>query len=346
MKRFVLIDGNAIVHRAFHAMPGFTMSTGKPVGAVYGFTSMLIRAIQDLKPDYLAVAFDRAEPTFRKQLYVGYQAQREGQMDEALIPQFADVQRVLEAFNVPIFSVAGYEADDVIGTIAARVNGGKSTDYSPPTTVDRSLNAVDSKTVRSQKSVDPVEVIIVSGDRDLLQLVTPYVKEYMPIKGRTDTKLYGEADVQEKYGLKPKQIIDLKALMGDASDNYPGVKGIGPKGAAVLLQKYQTLEGIYEHLADIAERTQLALATDAEQAALAKKLATIITDVPLQFNIEDCCYKIKDVDGAVETLKSFEFKTLPNRLLELVGRPIEEAKKEKSTLKIVKKKEDGQMGLL
>lgn len=321
MKQFVLIDGNAIVHRAFHAMPFFTMSTGEPVGAVYGFVSMLIRALSDLQPEYVAVAFDRAEPTFRKQLYVGYQAQREGQMDESLIPQFAHVQRVLEAFSIPIFSVAGYEADDVIGTIAKRaVAEGKG---------DR-------------------EVIIVSGDRDLLQLVTPYVKVYMPIKGMTETKLYGEKDVQEKYGLSPKQIIDLKALMGDASDNYPGVSGIGPKIATTLLQKYETLEGVYEHLDEISERQRLALAADAEAAALAKKLATIVTDVPLQFKTEECVYNVKDVDKAVETLKSYEFKTVTNRFLELVGRkPEEEVKKEKSKLVIVKpKKNADQMDLL
>ncbi len=316
MNRFVLIDGNAILHRAYHAIPKFTTSKGAPVGAVFGFVSMLIKIIADLKPGYIAVTFDRPKPTFRQELFVGYQAGRPA-MEEALVPQIADVHKVVEAFDIPIFEVDGYEADDVIGTIAYQ-------------------------TQNSKLKTQNLEVIIVSGDRDLLQLVNSHVKVYMPVKGLSEAKMYGSLEVQEKYGLDPSQVIDMKALTGDASDNYPGVAGIGPKTASELLKKYQTLENIYKHLSDLPEKQAKALAEGAESAGLAKKLAAIVCNVPIHLKLEECRFEIKDKEKAVKAMQGFELKTLTNRFLELLeGKPADIPKQTKSTLKIsTKKKED------
>jgi len=331
MNRFILIDGNAILHRAYHAMPPFTTSKGKPVGAVYGFTSMLFRVIGDLKPKYIAVTFDRPKPTFRQELYAGYQQGRPAMEDELAI-QVEGVHTVVEALDIPIFEVDGYEADDCIGTLAYQAIRGQRLEPS---------NSKKEKTSLSALVTNNLEVVIVSGDRDLLQLVNGHVKVYMPIKGLTEAKMYGEAEVREKYGLEPSQVIDMKALMGDASDQYPGVRGIGPKTASTLLQKYETLENLYKHLGELSERVGKALAEGTESAGLGKNLATIVTDVPIKLELKKCEFKIKDSKKAIETLETFEFKTLPNRLRELLGeKPVEPVAKTKSTLKIARKKEE------
>lgn len=303
MEKFVLIDGNAILHRAYHALPPFTHD-GKPVGAVFGFTSMLLKVISDLKPTYIVVAFDRPKPTFRQELFVGYQAGRPA-MEDDLVSQVEGVHDIVAALDIPIFEVDGYEADDLIGTLAAQTAKLK---------------------VKSEK----LEVIIVSGDRDLLQLVNTYVKMYAPIKGLTETKMYDGAAVIEKYGITPAQIVDMKALTGDASDQYPGVRGIGPKTASTLLQKYETLENLYKNLGELPEKVRTALTDGAEQATLAKKLATIITDVPIKLKLEACRFHVKDKEKAIETFRSFGFRTLTDRLILLLeGKPIDVAPKVK-----------------
>lgn len=311
MQKLVLIDGNAIIHRAFHALPPLNSSDGKPTNAVYGFFSMLIKVIGDLKPEYLVVCFDRKAPTFRKQLYVGYQATRPSMSDD-LIPQIEMIHKALDEAKISHFGIDGYEADDLIGTISRR--------------------AVESD----------LDVIILSGDRDLLQLVGKHVLMLAPIVGITNMTLFDEAKVKEKYGLEPIQIIDYKSLVGDNSDNYPGVSGIGPKTAATLLQKYQTLEGIYEHLAEISPQLQAKLANDAEQAALAKKLATILLDAPLQFKKED--YRLENIDfsSLASVFEKLNFNSLLKRLADLgkVAQAKEEMRKKEA------KKDEGQMSLL
>lgn len=322
--RLVLIDGNAILHRAYHAIPKFTTSKGAPVGAVFGFVSMLLKILTDLRPTYIAVTFDRPKPTFRQELFVGYQAGRPA-MDDALVPQVADVHKVVEALDIPIFEVDGYEADDVIGTLAVQAIRGEKLE----------LSKKSKKTQFSALSSNQLEVVIVSGDRDLLQLVNSHVKVYMPVKGLSEAKMYGSEEVREKYGLDPAQVIDMKALMGDASDNYPGVAGIGPKTASELLKKYQTLENIYKHLADLPERQAKTLAEGAEAAGLAKKLAAIVTDVPIHLKIEDCRFHVKDKEKAVATFRSFEFKSLTNRLIDMFDNNPKLEKKEPSQLSFV-----------
>lgn len=294
MKKLVLIDGNAIMHRAYHALPGFTSKSGKPTGAIFGFTSMLLKIIQDLAPTHIICAFDRPEPTFRQQLYVEYQAHRP-RMDGELAEQLEGIHTLVEAFGIPIFEVDGYEADDVIGTLA--------------------YQAVKNK---------DAEVVIVTGDRDMLQLVNSHVRVYAPIKGLSEAKMFDENAVIEKYGIKSSQFIDLKSLMGDSSDNYKGVPGIGPKTASELIQKFNTLENIYKNLGEVTEKQRKYLSEGAESAALAKQLATIHTDVPIHLDWKKSTFDITNIDTVVETLRVFDFTTLTNRFLVIMGKtPLE-----------------------
>lgn len=296
MSKLILIDGNAILHRAYHALPpNLTTKSGQPINAVYGFVSMLLRVIQDLRPTHIAVAFDTAKPTFRHAEYVGYQAHRP-RTDSELSSQFEICYKVLEAMNIPIYKMERFEADDVLGTISFQVKG-----------------------------VD--EVVIVTGDRDILQLANDSrnIQIYMPVRGLTDAKLYGEKETVERLGVSPSQIIDYKSLVGDPSDNYPGVTGIGPKTAINLIEKYKDVDNIYKHLLEIPERTSKKLAQGIEQAGMSRKLATIVKDVPITFKIEDAGKW--DIDSE-KTLKAFEeigFRTLTKRVKE-VGEQIDKEK--------------------
>lgn len=284
MNKLVLVDGNAIVHRAYHALPPLNRSDGQLTNAVYGFFSMVLKIVSDLAPTHLIVCFDRPAPTFRKQLYVGYQATRP-KMEDELSNQFKIIHGVLEKINVKIFELDGFEADDLIGTI--------------------------SKQAISDQNFD--QVIVLTGDRDMLQLVNHKVYILAPIVGVTKMILFDEEKVKEKYGLEPHQFIDYKALVGDASDNYPGVSGIGPKGAADLLNKYHTLEGIYANIGEISPKLSEKLATDAEQAALAKKLATIELEAPITFKPEECEMSNLDRKSLLSEFQRLSFNSLINR---------------------------------
>lgn len=308
MKKLVLIDGNAIIHRAFHALPPLNNNDGLPTNAVYGFFMMVLKIVADLQPEYLVVCFDKAAPTFRKQLYVGYQATRP-KMSDDLSPQFEVIHKALDKARIKHFEVDGYEADDLIGTIS-----------------------------KEAKAKD-LQTIIVSGDRDLLQLVNSRVLMLAPIIGMTKMTMFDEIKVREKYGLEPWQIVDYKALVGDASDNYPGVGGIGPKTASTLLNKYRTLEGIYEHLGELSPQIQLKMATDAEQAALAKKLATIVLDAPVKFEEQEAETSKIDNQALKKVFEALNFKSLLGKVSK---EPIVKVKVEIKT----KKKTDEQMSLL
>lgn len=287
------------------------------VNAVYGFFSMFLKIIQEVKPDCVAVCFDRPKPTFRKTLYIGYQAHRP-KMDSELVPQIDIVHKILKAAGIPIFEVDGYEADDLIGTLSVQA-------------LERIKN--------SEK-----EVIIVSGDRDMLQLVNSHVKVLAPITGITSMILYDEEKVVEKYGIKSKQIIDYKALVGDASDNYPGVSGIGPKTAMELLKKYETLENLYQKLQELPPKIVEKLSIDAEQAALAKKLATIVIDSPINLDIKKCSISNFDIEKLAIEFGKLGFKSLIKRL-ENSKKMNKKEKIEKSPEK-TQDKEGKQLGLL
>jgi len=355
MNRLVLIDGHAILHRAYHALPPLTTAKGQLINAAFGFTSMLLRVISDLKPTHLAVAFDRPKPTFRKKLFVNYQAQRPKMADE-LSSQIETVHKVLNEMQIPIFELDGYEADDLLGTIAQQVKSSTPIRSGSKLKVSRLsgiYDAVNTHRLRrladggsqtaSGQSGKIEEVVIVTGDRDILQLIDNKVKVYMPVKGLSESKLYGEKEVEEKFGVKPTQIVDYKALTGDPSDNYLGVAGVGPKTASLLLQRFETLEQIYKHIKDIdSEKVRKALEVNIESANLAKQLATIVTNVPIRVDLEKCKLGNLDRPNVHSLFEEMEFRTLIPRLGK--GAKVQRSKdtkyKEHRTKNIEQKKQD------
>jgi len=286
----VLFDGHALIHRAFHALPRLSASkTGEPTGAVYGFVLMLLKVLQDHRPTHLAIAFDRPTPTFRHQEFEEYKAQRPKAPDE-LVRQIGRVRDVVKAFNIPVFEMDGYEADDILGTISRQATAGG------------------------------LDTIIVTGDNDELQLASERVKVLLPQRGFVESSLVDGAAVAEKYGIKPVQIPDLKGLKGDPSDNIPGVTGIGEKTAARLIQQFGGVEGIYEHLDEVTpEKLREVLRAQEPQARQSKRLATIVTDVPIDFNLESCRAVTYDRDAVVQLFRELEFFKVLNRLPTFAG---------------------------
>lgn len=284
MDRIVLIDGNALMHRAYHAIPPLTTSNGELINAVYGFTSMLLKIFQDLRPEYAACAFDLKAPTFRNLEFTGYKAKRP-KMDEKLVSQIDRIHEVVATLNIPIFEIEGFEADDVIATLA------------------------------TQAEEEKIEAVIVTGDRDALQLIDANIKVYCPLKGLSNPILYDENRVLEKYGLKPNQIADFKALAGDASDNYPGIAGIGPKTATDLLQRFGTLDKIYEHIGEISnEKIKTKLVENVDFAYKCQKLARAARDVPLTLTLSKCRLKDYDLAKVSKLFAELEFRSLIKKL--------------------------------
>jgi DNA polymerase-1 len=286
---FMLVDGSALVHRAYHSMPPFTTSAGVPTGAISGFFSMFLKLVQQLKPFHIVIAFDRPKPTFRQQMFVGYQSQRP-KMESDLSDQFGAIIDILNKAKIMQLGVDGFEADDIIGTLSERANKEGMFTY------------------------------IVTGDRDMLQLVDHDTLVLMPIKGISEVKIHDDESVLTKYGVEPRQFVDLKALTGDASDNYPGDPGIGPKTAATLITAYDNFSNIYKHLDDIALKNKNVaqkLIDGAEMGEMSYKLATILTDVPLNCDFADCETTKIDVEAFKAALEEFEFKTLPKRVEEV-----------------------------
>mgnify|MGYP001590951255 CR=1 FL=1 len=320
MNKLVLVDGNAILHRAFHALPLLTTKRGEPINAVYGLISMLLRVITDLKPTHIAVCFDTPEPTFRNKVFKEYQAQRPPTADE-LSGQFEKARKVVEAFEIPIYSKAGYEADDVIGTIAQQAM--QDTGILRYKDIKGKNRKAHSIQISQYPSID--EVIIVTGDKDQLQLINDKVKLYMPIAGLSSAKLYGEKETVERLGVFPSQVDDYKALVGDPSDNYPGVPGIGPKTAINLLGKFRNFENIYKNLDQIPESTANKLKAGEKSGRLSKKLATIVRNVPIEIDFEKM--DDWDVDGkkVLDLFGEFGFKTLTERVKK-IGKEIDEEK--------------------
>jgi DNA polymerase-1 len=306
--RLLLIDGSAIMHRAYHALPSLTDRQGKPIGAVYGFTRMLLKAVQDLRPQYVVVALDRKEPTFRKAIFIGYQAHRPP-MEEELGDQFTRVRELLDQLQVPVFDQAGFEADDIIGTITSYI-----THHTPHN--KKSNKSSKTKTVPSSMFHDtcPDEVIILTGDKDLMQLVTDRVKIYLPIKGVSETELVGPQEVKHKLGISPDQVVDYKALVGDPSDNYPGVYGVGPKTAVQLLNQYHTFENIYRHLDDLKGNLKDKLVAGREGGELSRQLAQINTEVQINYQITPAPI-FTQPDKLSTTLANFGFKTMAQQVL-------------------------------
>ena len=310
MSILVLIDGNAILHRAYHALPPLIAKDGKPINAVYGLISMLLGLIQTLRPTHIAFCFDRKEPTFRKKAFVSYQAQRPA-MDDDLSSQFEKARKVIRAMNIPVYSKAGFEADDVTGTLAFQ-----STNNLKHITNNKS-------SVISHKLID--EVVIVTGDRDILQLVDERIKVYLPIKGVSEGKVYDKNDVFLKMGCTPPQIVDYKALVGDPSDNYPGVPGIGPKTATALLAKYGSFENIYKQLSEISPSTRKKLEDGRKSGEMSYHLAKIVTNVDVDVDLSTAEKWKVDGDEVLKTFSEFGFKTLTGRVKK-VGKELETEK--------------------
>lgn len=289
----MLVDGHALIYRSFFAFPAqLTTKTGQMVNAVYGFSRILLTAIRDIEPTHLAVAFDHPKPTKRHKEYADYKIHRP-KMPEDLRPQIAMVKQVVEALNIPQFEIEGYEADDLIGTINKQVEE-----------LDRQLLT-----------------IIVTGDKDLFQLVDNDTHVYLPGrgKGNIDTE-YDEAGVKEKMGVGPNRVPDLKGLMGDSSDNIPGVRGVGPKTAVGLIQRFGSLEEVYDALEKgiqdplLTARLIEKLKTDHDMAYASKQLATIMKDAPIDFKIDDCAVTHYDKEKIVALFQELDFKSLINLL--------------------------------
>jgi len=281
----LLFDGNALVHRAFHALPPLTQpKTGELVNAVYGFASTLLKVFADFKPTHWAVAFDRPTPTFRHEMFEEYKAQRPATPEE-LKSQIKKVHQLVKSFHIPVFEIDGFEADDVLGTLS------------------------------KQADEQGVETIIVTGDNDMLQAVLPRVKALAPRRTFTDTVLYDEEAVEQKYGIKPEQLADLKALAGDVSDNIPGLPGVGEKTATKLLQQYGSLQGIYDHIEDITpSKLQNTLREYRTQAFQSKELSTIVKDVPLKLDLKTCQVSHYDRNEVARLFQELEFSHLLPRL--------------------------------
>ncbi|MFA7208712.1 MAG: DNA polymerase I [Parcubacteria group bacterium] len=284
-KKLVVIDGNAIIHRSFHALPPLSTKSGELVNAVYGFASTLLSVIEKFQPDYILATFDLKEPTFRHKEYAEYKATRVKAPDE-LYAQIERVKELVRAFNIPIYEKEGFEADDVIGTIVTQ----------------------------SEKLGVDIENIIVTGDLDTLQLVTDKTKVYALRRGITDTVLYGYPEVMERFGLRPDQMIDYKSLRGDASDNIPGVKGIGEKTATELLKKYDTVEKVYENIAEIKGAVKDKLEKDKAQAFKSKWLATIVIDAPVELDLDKAVTREFDRQAVVKFFQEMNFFSLIKRL--------------------------------
>jgi DNA polymerase I len=309
MSKLVLIDGNAAIHRAYHAMPPMRSPKGEPVSVVHGVISMLLVIIERLSPTHIAFCFDRPEQTFRQKKLETYQSHRPP-MEEDLSSQFQKVYDCLTAMQIPQYSLAGFEADDMIGTIAEKVVGSILQDVGS----NRSKNSHP-----TSYHIPPTvsEVVIVTGDRDILQLVNDKVKLYMPVKGMSEGKLYGDDEVMERLGVLPKNIVDYKALVGDPSDNYPGVPGIGPKTALTLINQYGSFHEIYKHLSEISKSTAAKLEKGKTSGELSYELATIVKDCDISFDLKEA--SVWDIDTP-EVLKIFEeygFKSLPERVKKL-----------------------------
>lgn len=283
-KKLMLIDGHAMIHRAFHAVPEDLVTTkGEAVNATFGFTNLLIKALAEIKPDYIAVAFDRPAPTFRHTEFAEYKAHRPALPDN-MRPQFARIREVVEAFGIPIYEKDGYEADDVIGTLAA------------------------------QATKQGVDTVILTGDMDTLQLVDEHVVVMVAKRGISEVVEYDEAQVEARYGIPPSKLPDFKGLVGDKSDNIPGVPGIGEKTASKLINDYGDLEGVLAHIDELTPKEQRLLRDKSEQALLSKHLATIVRDVPVQLDLEACRVGQFSREKVIALFRELEFRSLVDKI--------------------------------
>lgn len=292
-KILLLIDGNSIINRAYFALPEMDNGEGLKTNAIYGFLTMMFRMINDYKPTHISVAFDVKSPTFRHKEYKEYKAGRK-KMDPELGMQFEPLKRLLDKMSIDREELAGYEADDILGTISKRAEN------------------------------EGFKVYIVSGDRDAIQLASDNTTVLITKKGISEIEEYDTEGVIERYGLTPTQFIDLKGLMGDKSDNIPGVSGIGEKTGIKLLKEYHTVEGVIENASSLTPKQREKFELEAENAIMSKELATIFRDVPIEYNMDDLKFEIKDRSSCLEEMAMLKFNSLIGRFNSLCGEEIEE----------------------
>lgn len=280
MPRMLILDGNSLANRAFYALPPLTASDGRPTNVLHGFMTMLLRLRQEQKPDYWVVAFDKTKATVRIEQYAEYKAQRKPTPD-GLKPQFDFLKEVLTGFSVPMLELAGFEADDLMATIA------------------------------TQAEKEAWEVQIYTGDRDALQLISPQTHVFLTKKGISEVECYDEQALWDRYQLKPHQIVDLKGLMGDASDNIPGVPGVGEKTALKLLWQFGSMEQVLVHRHEVSgKKLSQVLEEYQEQALLSKRLATMVKDVPVSFSLHDFLYHDPSRDKVLSVLHKYELRNV------------------------------------
>ena len=283
-KKFILVDGQGILYRTFYALPQLTTSYGQIVNAVYGFTMILSRLLEEEKPEYMMIIFDTPIPTFRHKEFKEYKANRKKMPDE-LINQIPLIKEIINNYNIPIYSKEGYEADDIIGTIAKEAE-------------KRNCN-----------------IIIVTGDKDAFQLISPHTKVMTTIKGVTEVKIYDEESIRKKYGIDPGKIVDVLALKGDSSDNIPGVPGIGEKTALALIKKFGNLKDILNNVDQISKKPLRENIKKCEdQILMSKRLATIVREVPITYDFDAAKIKSPNYNELWGIFKKLEFKNLLKKI--------------------------------
>ncbi len=290
----MLLDGFGLVYRGYFALPPLTTSKGDLVNGVFGFCSIVLRGFQDLRPDYVAVAFDLAGPTFRHEQYADYKATRQ-KMPDDLAAQFPKVREVVRALRIPVYELQGFEADDVIGTLTA------------------------------QAETKDLETTIVTVDLDMLQLVTDRTRVMTTRSGADNTVTYDPARIDERYGLRPDQMIDYKALKGDATDNIPGVPGVGEKTAAKLVGQYGSLDGLFERLDEVTpEKLRIKLGEHRDQVFRGRELSRIVRDLPISLDLDAARLRDYDRDTVIRLFREYEFRTLIERLPAMAGENAQE----------------------
>ena len=287
-KRLIIIDGNSIINRAFYALPDMSNSEGLKTNAIFGFVRMMFKIIEDYQPTHMSVAFDKKAPTFRHKQYADYKAGRKKMPDE-LAQQLQPLKDLLDKFNINRLELEGYEADDLIGTVARL---GEENDF---------------------------KVYIVTGDKDAIQLASHKTTTLITKKGVGEVEEYDYDSVLERYEMTPTQFIDLKGLMGDKSDNIPGVPGVGEKTGIKLLKQYSTIENLIEHTDELKGSIKKKIEENKDLALMSKELATIITNVPIEVKLEDLAYGDYNKDDVVEKFKEFGFTSLITKLLDIEG---------------------------
>ncbi len=294
MERLMLLDGNGLIYRGYFALPPLTTSRGELVNAVFGFCSIVLRGFADIGPDYVAVAFDLPGPTFRHERFAEYKATRQ-RMPDDLRDQFPKVREVVKALRIPVYEFAGYEADDVIGTL----------------------------TVESERR--GLDTTIVTGDLDMLQLVTDHTRLMTTRSGVQNTIIYDPERIRERYDLRPDQIVDFKALKGDSTDNVPGVPGVGEKTAAKLINRWETLDALFEHIDEVEPvKLREPLLTAKERVLDSRELMRIVRDLPVELDLEAARLGDYDRETVVRLFREYEFRTLIERLPPLSGERADE----------------------